>query len=437
MKLMPTKKTLKRSAIGLCLLLGVLLLTNAFLAWRTEQRFAQLVRAVRAEGDPASIVELTPEPIPEDQNSSALIEEMALRLADFGKAQGDFYRTELGSELDDLQPGELPSDEHISAMLEILDRHAILQQQIKTALSAPGYASTADFSLGFNSFMEMQTRRLQQLRTIARFVDWRVSTLVAEEKQNEAIDWSLSLLKWSTLCKGEPTVVSYLVTVAIRNTALHGLYQAIRIGPTDGEMCIKIDHSLQQIEPDSHLENAFRTERALNISACIERGWKRVPPVVSSLLGWPIKRRVFGPIELYDEIIPLVDKPYIEIQGELQPGGILAVPTGKGVLADLLASSIEAALRAKNRDVAQIRALRVLNALRCADDDVQGLDGLTLVATATIDPFNGKQLVATNTAGGWIVYSVGENQRDDNGTFEGAKDLGFGSARGDGRASAR
>lgn len=430
MKLIPTKRTMKRFAIGLGILLGLLLLINAVLAWRTDTRFEQLVAAVRAQGDPASIAELAPQPIPAAQNAAALIDEMNPRLADFGKEYGDFYQTKLGKQLDDLQPGERPNDEQLAAMRAILDRYTDLEQQIQAALSAPQYASTADFSLGFNPFVEAQLARLQQLRTIARFVEWRGQTLLAEGNQQEAIDWSLSLLELSALCKAEPTMVSYLVTVAMRNTALHDLHQSLLASPTDAATYAKIDEVLQRLEQDVYLQRTFRTERALSISACIEQGWKRAPPVVGKLLGWPIRRNFLGPIELYDKIIPLANVPYNEVQNELQAGGKLAVPTGKGVLADLLVPSVEAALKASNRDLALIRSLRVLNALRHAGDDAQSLDDIDLPAAATTDPFTGEPLVVTRNESGWLVYSVGEDEADDGGTFKEAKDLGFGPAHG-------
>ena len=355
---------------------------------------------------------------------------MKLRLTDFGSEYGDFYQTELGKQLDDLPRGELPTDEQVAAMRAILDRYTGLQQQILAALVAPQYASTADFSLEFTPFLETQLPRVQRLRTIARFVDWRVKALLADGNQQEAIDWSLSLLELSALCKGEPFLVSYLVTVAMRNIALHDLHQSILAGPTDAATYAKIDKALERLEQDIDLEGVFRTERALSISACIEQGWKRAPPGIGNFLGWPIKRRFLGPIELYDEIIPLADVPYNEVEKEFQAGGNLAVPTGKGVLADLLVPSFEAAIKASNRDIALVRSLRVLNSLQQAGDDAQSLDDIDLPAASTTDPFTGNPLVVRKTDSGWFVYSVGEDLTDNSGMFKEAKDFGFGPANG-------
>lgn len=426
MKLIPTKRTVKRWAIGLGIVLGILLLVNAVLAWRTESRFEQLVAAVRAEGDPASIAELEPPPIPAEQNAAALVDELSPRFAAFEKEYNNFFDTELGKQLDALQPGELPTDEQAAEMGAILDRYADLEQQILAAMSAPQYASTADFSLDFNPFLAAQLTRLQRLKGIARFVDWRVQTLLVEGDQQAAIDWSLSLLRFSSLCRGEPTLVSYLVTIAIRGIALHDLYQSLLAGPIDEATHAKVDEVLQQLEEDANLQNVLRTERAISISASIEQGWKRAPPVIGKLVGWPIKRYFQGPIELFDDILPLAVVPYYQAQQEFQSGGKLAVPTGKGVMADLLVPSVEAALKANARDIALIRSLRVLNALQQAGDDAVGLADIDLPAEVTTDPFTGGPLIVKKTDDGWMVYSVGEDQTDDGGLFDDAKDFGFG-----------
>ncbi|WP_442481368.1 hypothetical protein [Aeoliella sp. SH292] len=431
MKLIPTKRTLKRWAIGLGIVLGLLLLVNAVMAWRTEARFRELVAAVRAEGDPASIAELAPPPIPVDENAAALIDKLSPRLDEFDKEYAEFYNTDLGMQLDNLAPGELLTDEQAAAMRAILDRYPDLEQQIHDAMAAPHYASTADFSLAFNPFLEAQLERMQKLRTFARFVNWRVQTLLAEGKHQEAVDWSLSLLEFSALVKGEPAIVSYLVTIAIRNIAFQDLHQALLTGPTDAATHARVDEVLKRLENETNLEKVLRTERALSITASIDQGWNQAPPVLGNMLGWPIKQFFLPPIELYDEIIPLANVPYPKARKEFEAGGTVAVPTGRGVLADLLVPSLEAAMRSSARDVALIRSLRVLNALQLAGEDAQGLADINLPAEATTDPFTGKPLIVKKTDQGWLVYSVGEDLKDDGGKFDLAEDNGFGPTQGE------
>lgn len=428
MKLIPTKRTIKRWAIGLGIVLGLLLLVNAVLAWRTEARFRELVAAVRAEGDPASIAELAPPPIANDANAAALIDTLSPRLDEFGKEHGEFFHTELGKQLDALQPGQLPTDGQAAAMRAILDRYPDLEQQIQEAMAAPHYASTADFSLAFDPYLEAQLERLQKLRTLARFVDWRVQTLLAEGKHEEAIDSSLSLLEFSALAKGEPALVSYLVTIAIRNIALQDLYQSLLAGPTDPATHARIDDTLERLDRETDLGKVLRTERALSITAGVDH-MNQAPPAIGKILGWPIKQIFNSPMELYNEVIPLANTPYFEARSEFEAGGSLAVPTNRGVLADLLIPSIEAAIKSSARDLALIRSLRFVNALQQAGEDAEGLADINLPAEATTDPFTGMPLIVKKTELGWLVYSVGQDLVDDGGKVY--ADAGFGPVRRD------
>ena len=91
MQLRPSKRTLKRLGIGAALIVGLLLVVNAFMSWRVETRFQAKVEAIRAAGDPASIAELKPEPIPAEENAAAHMDKLEPRLNEFSKEYGDFY----------------------------------------------------------------------------------------------------------------------------------------------------------------------------------------------------------------------------------------------------------------------------------------------------------------------------------------------------------
>ena len=54
---------------------------------------------------------------------------------------------------------------------------------------------------------------------------------------------------------------------------------------------------------------------------------------------------------------------------------------------------------------------------------------LGLAPNATRDPFTGKPLRLRKTADGWLVYSVGENLRDDGGHLGRYPDVGVGPNR--------
>ncbi|RIK85911.1 MAG: hypothetical protein DCC67_03325 [Planctomycetota bacterium] len=427
-RILPTKRTVKRWGIGLAILLGVLLVVNGILAWRTETRFRRVIAAIRAEGDPASIAELKPAPIPDEHNAAAHIDKLTPRLEEFSREYGRFYKTDLGKTLDDLSVGDRPNAEQIAGMRAILDKYTDLEQMIAAAAACPEYASTADFSLGFNRFLEAQLPRLSRIRDIARMVDWRVKVLVADEQRDEAVQRVFDVLRLARLSESEPSIVSFLISTAVRGVALHDLHYALSAGPVRPETYDEIERTLQELDQPGKFEKALRTERALSVSASLEQAWENTPYL--GWLVWPVRRYYIGPLELYDRLLPVADRSYSEIKKLFAPGGQFAAPTDRGVLADLLTPALEAGFVAANRDIAMIRVMRVYNALKQFavknGREANGLGDLALPAEATTDPFTGQPLIARHTDAGWAVYSVGSDGVDDGGSFEKAKDFGFG-----------
>jgi hypothetical protein len=64
------------------------------------------------------------------------------------------------------------------------------------------------------------------------------------------------------------------------------------------------------------------------------------------------------------------------------------------------------------REIAHARCLRVLNALQRRSGATSDLAKLGLPASATIDPFTEEPLRIIRTKTGWVVYSLGEVQKD-------------------------
>jgi hypothetical protein len=74
------------------------------------------------------------------------------------------------------------------------------------------------------------------------------------------------------------------------------------------------------------------------------------------------------------------------------------------------------------RSRALTRALRVLNALQRRPEPEKmpaaDLSDLRLPKDAVTDPFTGKPLLVKKLPGGWLIYSVDDNLRDDGGRID-------------------
>jgi hypothetical protein len=362
-------------------------------------------------------------------NAAAAIDKLAPRLEEFAKEHARWYDTELGRAYGELKEGERPTEEQIAAMRTILDKYADLEKMILAAAAMPQFASTADFSVGFNNYLEDNLSHIR-IRTIARYIHWRVQVLIAEGQREEAIDLGLKLLRLSELNEAEPVMVNFLVTAAVRNIALQSMFEALSAGPVSEETHQRIDEALRKVaEGRPNLDYVLRTERAASISASIEQAWEMMPSAVSWVVGWPIKRHFIGAVESYEPLFEVAKLPWYELKPMFAEGGQLTARSEGGVLAELLMPSLQASFKSASRDVAMIRALRVYNALLMAEQagqEPQGLTDLDLSSDDTVDPFTGEPLIVKRTDRGWVVYSVGQNEVDDGGEFEKDEDSGFG-----------
>lgn len=443
MRIWPAKRTVKRWGIGAGILLGALLVVNGFFSWRVNSQFNAKIAAIRAEGAPASIADLNPKPIPAEINAAAHIDALAPRLDEFGKEQYRWEsKTPLGQSYEKLNEGESPTPEQLAAMREILDKYADLEAAISAAAACPQYASTADFSLGFHDFLDSNLNdRISRIRAIARLVRWRSRVLIGEGRPDLAVERWIEVLRLAKLHEAEPTVVAQLVTYAVRYATVDGIHEALMAGPIPPELRDQLNAELARVESPTKMKDVLIAERAVSASASVEQtsstcgpdGCVPAPRVLVWLFGWVPKRFYLAPFDLYDELLPIADKPWPEIKPLFAKGGKLNGSTGHGVLADLLFPALEAAISAANRDTAFARSLRVYSDLQHFaeenDREATGLDELSLPKEATIDPFSGKPLIVQNTDAGWLVYSVGADGIDGGGNFDEHKDVGVGPPR--------
>jgi hypothetical protein len=427
MRIWPTRRTLKRWAIGIAIVLGVLLVANAIMAWQTTARENALKAAIRAQGDPASIADLKPEPIPDDRNAAAQIAALSSELKGFEKDHITFLEhTDLGKAYD--KSDALPTVEQAAAMRKILDKHEAMKGAIDRAAACNAWASVADYSVDHPVFVEQLLKRIQNFRTVMRYARWELDVLAAERKRDDALRRGIDMLRLSRLHESEPTLVAYLVTVAVRGTAIEGLDKTLAAGPVSAEVRQALDDELARSDRPGQFGAILRLERGAAMDASLA-----VLGPVSRMLGWPAKRHFLGAYEMMGEVIALADGPWPEFRKHTKTWGARDVDTGHGVLANLLAPAIAASVAARDRDLALIRSLRVLNALQGFEEregrPASGLKDAGLSGDATIDPVTSAPLIATRGERGWSVYSVGKNEKDDGGDLDDWLDVGVGAGR--------
>jgi hypothetical protein len=420
---------MKRILTWIGALLALAIVGNTMMAWRVSSQQNARLAAIRAAGLPASIAELRPAPVPDSLNAAAVIEAATPAINAFGASHVNFLdRTPLGKAYGAINDHQLPTVEQAAAMRAILDQHAALGAALTQAAACNVWASRADFTLDHTQFLATGINGIQTIRGAGRYAAWQIAMLAREGKTDDAVRRGVDLLKLARLHESNPTLVSYLVTIAVRGVATHAVNQALRSGPVSTEVRAALDAELARADDPQSFIKALVTERAVALEAMGPMN-SQVPPLVVAWLGWPVKQQYMGAYDLLDVVIVEAQQPWQQFRRATVSGNLNSAP--RGTLGELLWPGLRAGVEARTRDLAQIRALRILNSLQRFGEaqgrEASGLAELGLPGEAIVDPYSGQPILLKRTGGGWIVYSVGQNGRDDGGTLDDKRlDVGIG-----------
>jgi hypothetical protein len=440
-RLLFTKRNWKRLALGLAIAVAVVLIANGFMVWRTDARFQAKIAEIRAAGDPATFADLAPIPIPKDKNAAFLLDCIKPQLDQYNKSNFQFYETPLGKTFGIAEENDEPGTaEQLEAVRRIIDSYPEIDAGLLAAAAAPEYASQLDYSLEFEPFLDALLANAWPIRAASRFTEWRIKVLVNDEKRDDAVARGIAMLRLARYYESEPGLVSFLVSTAVRGISISAIYDALNAGPVTNKTHLALDRELAEADDPQRLVQVLKRERTVGIEGIERLSQRARMPWISQIAFWPAKFSFLNAMDFVGEQISLADRPYYELRGPLTPGdrdaglwNIKVPESGYGAMDDMFLPALRAAHEANARDLADIRMLRIANALHLFRSehahDASGLADLSLPREATIDPFSGEPLKLKHTTDGWVIYSVAQNGVDDGGEFKDQKDIGLAPRR--------
>jgi hypothetical protein len=438
MRFWPTKRIWKRIGLGFVALVALLLLANGIMAWWTRSQLQNRVTAIRAAGNPASIAELAPKPIPDAENAAAVLRDLGPRLDAFSKEYGPFFDTPEGKAYEQrTDRGEKATPEQIAVIRAILDKYPEIDAKLSEAARRGKYASLTDYSVTSVKLLgAMLKEPIGQYRTAARFLAWRMEVLLADGKQQEVVQRGVEFFQLTRLYDQEPLMVNALVNVAVRNIIANQIYDALAAGPVSPELHAALDRQLALDDDPQRVVRVLKTEEAYSASAIDEFGWRLpvgdAPSVFVRMFGWSIQRHFLGVLDFYDVQLKLSARPWREVFKQVGREGSPDL-NSFGTMSELLIPAVQSLYEAEMRSIAILRALRVFNAMTAFREqhgkEISGLSDLPLPKEAMIDPFSDKPLLLKRLPDGWVVYSVAKNGVDDGGSFVEIKDYGVAPSR--------
>jgi len=421
---------MKKLLILVTALIAMYIVANGLMALRVESQLNARRAALRAVGQPASIADLASAPVPDQDNAAAHLAALKPQLDAFSREYSAFYDSELGKSYSDAAGGNGPTAAQVAAIRTMLDSYPQLDDGIAQAAACDLYVSKLNFTLGHSQFLQQLLPPVQDFRAVARYAGWRMQVLVEDGKHEEAVRRGIELLRLTRLRDEEPTLVSYLVNLAVRGIAVAPLYDALAAGPISNELHVALDQELALHDDLHRLAEVLQTERAVGLDA-VGSSVGPARGAAGRFFGWPMRRHYLGYLDYFEQLVSALDSPPHEARQRVQQLNASQERTF-GWMAASMTPAVQAALEADYRTIATLRALRVFNALRqfaaASGREASDLRELNLPPQAIIDPYSGQPLKLKLTEDGWIVYSVMQNGVDDGGDFRELKDYGVAPA---------
>ncbi len=423
------KKILKWTGLVLGGLVAILLLVNAWFVWSTDARLEKQLEAIRTAGDPLTLADLARKPIPPEQNAAKYLRRVEVDRAAMEKELKPYWEWADKHDENALMPADIQR-----SVKAVFDAHPRVIPLLQKAAACPEYDEQLDYSVPANSFLGTQLLPLvRKCKGAARLLQIESQLLALEGNPSEAVRSALAIFRLARHFDRNPTIISYLVAMAVRGTATDSADMALQTGPVSHEVRKSLDAELAVQEGMAGYTWALKSERAFGLDS-----FRTLP--LRNL--WFFSRGLWNQqesayLDAMDAYVALTyDRGPYEQTEHIISRIYARIPVRSGTFAQLVFPAMKATHEAVIRTRAQIRCLRVLNAIQvrvpAGSKEVPKLSELGLPAEATTDPFNGEPLHVKRLPQGWLVYSVGSNLVDDGGKLDDKlSDIGVGPPKRD------
>ncbi|MCS7238227.1 MAG: hypothetical protein NZ899_08160 [Thermoguttaceae bacterium] len=429
-------------ACGLCGIIaaaGIAFGVWAVIAWKAFDRH---IERLAAAGRPGSFQELLGQ-VPKEglglaeelRSWADRLSEPALKLSELWARYGgapDWPASEDLAALRNLTEGPAwqPVRERLVAWASDIDNLELRSgiRGVGSAVSeAPGVVFVAASHPGENA-QELLTQVLsltQAYRTLVRFGVLWTNYLAATGDKPEAVAVGLCLLRFTRI--QPPFMVGLLTRVACFQTSVQSICDLMQGGGISPSTCRQIEEELSRFHPTAAWEVAIETERVFGLESFRDLGRS------CGYLCRPLAYAAMNRLVLLTDAARAVPFESPLSADELRIRTLLPVRSFGlstwgpwSVLVDLTVPAYVSGHQAIWRAIAYMRCAVVLCRItEKGVNDVTDLDMLELPANLLQDPFTNEPLQIRRRPEGWLIYSVGPDQRDDGGDFAEGKDWGI------------
>jgi type II secretory pathway pseudopilin PulG len=404
-----------------------------------ERELARL----RAAGEPLTIEEMIPKPVPDEQNAALLYEPL------FGVS----FQPETRYTLDTEALGSIPRDEFdrlavgpddseefdIELAREVLSRVEIIEVLAK--LEQASLRPRAVWGLHWEKGFAMLLPHLSRYRQAAQLLAMRARLSAADGDTDDALRWVGASLRMSRQVTDEPVLMSQLVAIAVQAITQRAAEEALSDGVPSPQVARRLQQAVASIDMNATFKRALRAERAAELGV-FEYFVHGGAEAMDSMLQYDVPAYtlaaytspVGAPLRAFDKsrmlafwrtMMPIFEQPSHQqdpnaTERARQGGPILAA------VAPLFFPSFTGFSNKRDLSIATLDELCIVLDLKMHKREHGSypatLDELraTLDRELPTDPFSGEAYRYQRRGEGFILWSVGMDLEDDGGLRPGS-----------------
>ncbi|MGC9319987.1 MAG: hypothetical protein ACP5KN_18290 [Armatimonadota bacterium] len=413
-----------------------------YLVHRSRAMLQEELQRIEDAGEPVTLAEAAPEPVPPDQNAALLYEQVFNVSFTPGSSGGT-------SDLDATGYSEMIESEYLAGNVseefvrEVFEDPAVQQtlDTLRRASKRPHCVFPIDWSQG----PAILFPQLAKMRQAARWLSARSKYAAANGNTDEALEWCQVSLRISEHAAQEPTVIGQLVAIAIQAIAAAQARETLDEGIPSPEFAREMIAYLRTIDRRGAFRQAMLGERAMMLETY--RQIREEPQDLSAWFGetdaitWAARlyaspaglplfnvdqtaylRLMREQLELLDTVPPS-DGLYERIR-DLEE---TLAPTA--VLARIMFPVFSRAAENRDAAIAELDVFEVALALKVFRRQHGGYPADLSELQAAVDydlpsdVFTGKSLHYRRDGDGFVVWSVGTDLDDEGG--HGPREQGY------------
>ena len=400
--------------------IAVLVIAHGVATFVLGRQVQMEIMSIRSDGNPTTTADLAGEKIPDEENAAVLYRK-AFEL--MSTEQGEEDLGVIGTFVSRRERAKDPT--LWSKAAEVLPRYQGVISLIEQAQMRPKCRFPVNWGLGFNA----QFRHLAPMRRLAQLLRAQALIDAKAGRTDEALRSTGLAFRLSDSLKDEPTLISQLVRIAVVGIAARTFTDVLEYGSVDETQARRLYGTLSGINMHSSMVTAIRGERALGIRAFQEV--RKNSPSGQSLQEAAglllIHTWIWRPMLYADEMhylrrveaaVHRASLPYREFNEHPSPFSNQDPPR-YAFLSGLVMPVYTRARSAADRAQASINGTQIELALQAYKDRYgsypANLKGLRARLEWPIpeDPFSDKDFVYKRRGNGILLYSIGENLKDD------------------------